>query len=195
MMNERKNIVICLVGLNGSGKGNVCRILERVHGFRSVSTSDVIRSIAKERDLEPTREHMGMIGNEVRAKYGKDYLTSYLSESMNVDLYSYVVDGCRQIEEIEFLQKKYPGKVHVIRVYCDPKIRYERMKARNRVGDPATYEEFLFADEIELGNVDAVNRMNYRACFEISELQVDNNSSIEVLEKNVKDMLEIIYSK
>jgi dephospho-CoA kinase len=192
-MNSEEHIIICPVGLNGSGKGNVCRILSDTYNFVYLSTSDAIRSVVQEHGLELTRENMGKIANKIRQEEGKDYFTAFLSQSMDISSHSYVMDGCRQVEEIEFLKNKYPGRVHVIKVYCDPHVRFERMKVRNRVGDPATFGEFLYSDEIELGNVVAANSMNYKACFELAEKQVDNSGSIEELEKNIKDLILSIY--
>lgn len=188
-MKNGQHIIICPVGLNGSGKGKVCSILEKQHGFVNLSTSNVFRSLTTERGLDLTRENIGKIANELRAEHGKDFSTQFLSKSMDLSAHSYVVDGCRQVEEIQYLQKAFPQAVVVVKIYCDPKIRFERMKARNRVGDPATFAEFLEADEIELGNKMAINAMNYRACFELARYQIDNNGSLEDLERNVEEFL------
>ncbi|MDQ3099125.1 MAG: AAA family ATPase [bacterium] len=192
-MKNEKRIVICPVGLNGSGKGNVCRILVENHGFIFLSTSDVIRSVVKEHGLECTRTNMGQVANLTRTEHGKEYFASYLSATMDISAHSYVVDGCRQVEEIEFLKNKYPGLVYVVKVFCDPRVRFDRMKVRNRTGDPSTFEEFLNADEIELGNVIAVNTMNYKACFELAMQQVDNSGSVGELERNVEALLAELY--
>ncbi len=189
-MKRSENVIICPVGLNGSGKGNVCTILEKRYGFINLSTSDMYRKFTAERGLPLTRQNIGSTANALRAEHGKDFATQFLSQSMDLGLHSYVVDGCRQVEEINYLQDKFPDAVVVVRVYCDPKIRYDRMKARNRVGDPETFEEFLYADEIELGNVVAPNSVNYKACFELAKFQIDNNGSFEDLEQSVEVFLE-----
>ncbi len=191
-MDDKRNIIICPVGLNGSGKGSFCKILAERHGFISLSTSDVIRDILFEKGLPVTRENMGKTANGIRSEKGKEYFTRYLSQTMNLESHSYVVDGCRQVEEISFLQNRYPRQVFVVLVYCDAKIRFERMKARNRVGDPETFEDFLIADEIELGNVTAPNTMNYKECFDLVEYKVDNSSGIENFQQEVSELISKI---
>ncbi len=188
-MLQDRHIIICPVGLNGSGKGKVCKILSDSHGFISYSTSDVFRELTTARGLELTRENIGKTANEIRKEQGKDFASAYLSQSMDISKFNYVIDGCRQVEEILYLQNKYPDQVVVLKVYCDPHIRFDRMKARNRVGDPATFEAFVYADEVELGNVAAANAMNYKACFELARAEVTNNGTPEDLEAAVSEFL------
>ena len=47
--------VIGLVGKIGSGKDTVSRMLKE-YGFKEIGMGDMVREIARERGLEPTRE-------------------------------------------------------------------------------------------------------------------------------------------
>lgn len=51
--------VIGAIGKNGSGKDEVLRYLSARYGVPFVATGDIVRSLAAEEGLEPTRENLG----------------------------------------------------------------------------------------------------------------------------------------
>ncbi len=62
-------MILGLAGLNGAGKGEVVRFLE-ARSFYAHSLSDVIRDELQTRGLEPVRERMIEVGNEIRGAEG-----------------------------------------------------------------------------------------------------------------------------
>ena len=66
-------MIIGLTGKNASGKGEVANYL-KTKGFVYYSLSDVLREEATKRGLEHTRDNLINLGNELRKKYGANYL-------------------------------------------------------------------------------------------------------------------------
>src|SRR5436309_14640076 len=66
-------MLIGLTGRNAAGKGEVARYLQ-TKSFYYYSLSDVIRDEIRSRRLQPTRDLLIAVGNELRQKYGAKIL-------------------------------------------------------------------------------------------------------------------------
>ena len=74
-------MIIGLTGKNAAGKGEVAEYLKK-KGFSYFSLSDILRDEAKKRNLEPTRENLIPLGNELREKFGPNFLAKKASENI-----------------------------------------------------------------------------------------------------------------
>ena len=70
-------MLIGITGTDGSGKGTVVSYLVAYHGFVHYSARAILRAEIVQRDIEPTRANMRLMANEMRAKYGNDYIVTY----------------------------------------------------------------------------------------------------------------------
>ena len=66
-------MIIGLTGKNASGKGEVADYL-KTKGFVYYSLSDELREEATKRNIEPSRDNLTNLGNELRKKHGPNYL-------------------------------------------------------------------------------------------------------------------------
>ena len=71
-------MIIALTGKNASGKGEVANYL-KTKGFVYYSLSDELRGEATKRNLEHSRDNLTNLGNELREKYGPNYLATKIN--------------------------------------------------------------------------------------------------------------------
>lgn len=139
-------MIIGLTGRNASGKGAAAVFLKN-KGFVYYSLSDVLRAEARRRDIPLTRENLIVIGQELRDTRGASYLAERTFELLDLNQ-NYVIDSCRHEDEVNFFRKV--SDYYLLAVRSDPKIRFERLKARARENDPQTFEAFLELDNRDI---------------------------------------------
>jgi len=138
-------IILGLCGENGSGKTYVANYIVK-RGFTYYSLSDIIRRMLEKEGKKSTRENMQNKGKQLVNEHGPGVLgkliKNYIDENVNT-----VVDSIRRTEEVREL-KKISGFT-LLYVTAPPEARFKRIKERNRLGDPKTYEEFLGLENVE----------------------------------------------
>ena len=102
-----------------------------------------------------------------------------------------IVDGIRNPDEIRELRKK--REVYIIGVNASQKLRFQRLKKRNRIGDPKTFTEFKKLDNLE--NRGKTKGQEINKCLKMADFTILNNSSLEKLHKEIEKVLESISSQ
>jgi len=144
-------MILGVSGLNASGKGEVVTFLTQ-RSFYAHSLSDVIRGVLKERGIPETRERMIETGRELRAQEGPAALAQRLVARLHADR-NYVIDSIRHPAEVAALRAA-GQRFRLIWVESDEALRFARMRARARPGDPETLEELRRLEGRELGSPD-----------------------------------------
>ena len=122
-------------GPPGSGKAAVGHILEEM-GWKILSLGDVVRSEVASRNLEPTPSNIGYVAQDMRDQFGPAIVMERLLHDIEaaVEHNHVVIDGLRQIEELERLQSSQPRMI-VIAVEAPESDRRERINSRLRSDD------------------------------------------------------------
>ena len=130
-----ENKIIVLSGPPGSGKAAVGHILEEM-GWKILSLGDVVRSEVASRNLEPTPSNIGYVAQDMRDQFGPAIVMERLLHDIEaaVEHNHVVIDGLRQIEELERLQSSQPRMI-VIAVEAPESDRRERINSRLRSDD------------------------------------------------------------
>jgi dCMP deaminase len=144
-------MILGVSGLNASGKGEVVTYLTQ-RSFYAHSLSDVLRTVLKERDEPETRERMIELGRGLRASEGPGALAQRLIPQLHADR-NYVIDSIRHPAEVAALRGA-GQRFRLLWVEADEAIRFERMRARGRAGDPETLAELQRLEGRELGSAD-----------------------------------------
>jgi len=174
---------IGLTGKNASGKGEVARYLQ-ARGFDYYSLSDVIRDEIRSRGEEPTRESLVETGNALRESLGAGVLAHRILRKLDPDANS-VIDSIRNPAEVETLRST--GRFRLVHVEADAETRFERIRQRNREGDPQTYESFL---ELEAREAQGkATSQNLVAVGQLADSTLENNGSLEELRGVVDTLL------
>lgn len=172
-----------LTGPNASGKGEVAAWLERRHGYRCRSLSDVIREEARRRGQEPVRAVLIALGTELRETLGPAALAELILPQLEPPA---LVDSIRNPAEVEVL-RRLPGFV-LLAVEAPVQVRFERCVDRARPGDPATLDEFRSREAQENTSNPAAQQLAATAA--LADAVVRNEGSLEELGAEVEGILE-----
>ena len=179
-------MIIGLTGKNASGKGEVSNYLKS-KGFVCYSLSDVIREEATKRGLEHSRDNLINLGNELREKFGPEYLAKKINEKIRMShVDDFVVDSIRSPFEAKELMKN--KDFLLIGVDAPIEIRFRRLLERNRLGDAKTLEAFKEQEERENLNNDANQQLD--KTLKLSQKNIVNNGSLAELHKKIDNLLK-----
>ncbi len=180
-------MIIGLTGKNGSGKGEAARFLTE-SGYEYYSLSDILREELTARGQQVTRERLISIGNELRAAHGAGALAERTLAKLGAEAHA-VVDSIRNPFEVEALRRR--RDFHLLSIDAEPEVRFERVKARRREGDPDTYEAFLEVEAREAQTPDPTTQQMNRTA-EMADAVVFNNGTVEELRDQVRQVVQAL---
>ncbi len=178
-------MIIGLTGENCSGKGMVADYLQK-KSFYFYSLSDVIREELTSKGTEITRDALIKEGNNLRQKYGSSVLAVKTTAKLQTDK-NYIIDSIRNPAEVNELKKL--TRFVLLKIFSAPENRFERMKERNREGDPKTLKEFLRVEELEASNQNSA-KQQLTACMKLADKTIVNDDQPENLYKKVDQLLQ-----
>lgn len=154
-------------------------------GFIHHSLSDELRKELVSQHIEPTRENLIAHGTLLRQRMGNNILARRVLENMSPDK-NYVITSIRHPDEIRELTKS--PDFFFITVDAPAPLRFERMKQRNRPGDPSTYEKFLELERKESQLSGSGQQLT--ACCALAQHQFINDSqSLDAMHSAIDSLL------
>jgi dephospho-CoA kinase len=143
--------VIGTVGQNGSGKDEVLKYLKARYGIPFFSTGDMVREVAAQEGVEPTRENLQAISEKYFRERGEGCFVRLLAERLRRDDGPIRgISGIRSLKDVQILREAFGDAFVLINVsVSDPRQRYGRMVKRAEERDPQQYEQFLTQDKAE----------------------------------------------
>lgn len=176
-----KRILVGVVGQPLAGKDQLAARLQSHHGFREASSSDRLRKHMASFNLgEPTPENMNVVSTGLRQEFGADFLVRWiLNENPRVPRLS--ISGLRLVGEIGTL--KSLGGI-VVAVTAPQRVRFERRKLRNRLGDDLTWEQFCDFEQLESESPDPLKH-NVNAVIKMADYVLANDTDIGAFLHNV----------
>src|SRR5437588_1671254 len=176
-------MLIGLTGRNASGKGEVARYLQK-KSFYYYSLSDVIRDEIRAGGLDPSRELLITIGNELRQKYGASVLAERILAKIEDDKH-YVIDSIRNPAEVDAFRAAKHFKL--VRVEAPAEVRFQRIISRQRESDPRTLEEFVALENREAEGDDT--SQNLVKVELMADHALINDSALEKLYPQIDTLL------
>ena len=139
--------VLCLTGMPGCGKEELVRVAQEL-GFSIVRMGDTVREEAARRNLGTSDEAIGGFAHREREAHGygvwaERTLPRVVGEHI-------LIDGLRGSAELEAFRKALGESLQVVAVHASPRVRFGRLRARDRSDAPASWDEFLVRDRREL---------------------------------------------
>lgn len=180
-------MIIGLTGKNGSGKGEAAHFLVNA-GYQYFSLSDEVREELERRGAAVTRDSLTATANELRGTFGAGVLAERTLAKLDPTAHA-VVDSIRNPFEVETLRRR--EGFHLISVEANPKVRFERIRARNREKDPQTYEQFLEVEAREAQSDDPASQQLNRT-GEMADAVVENNGSIDDLHDQIRQVVNAL---
>ena len=180
-------MIIGLTGKFAAGKGTVAETL-MARGFAYHSLSDVIRDELKRRGVPESREHLTEVGNELRRNEGPAALARRIVAKLTGPgaAADHIVDSIRNPAEVEALRAA-PG-FFLLGVDADQAVRFERLVARARQGDPTTFAQFAGLEERETHSTDPTTQQLH-ATWALADEVLANDGSRESLAESVAQLL------
>ncbi|MGQ4913348.1 MAG: AAA family ATPase [Candidatus Asgardarchaeia archaeon] len=177
--------VIGLIGPIGSGKTTLSEYLRDKYGYHIIIMGDLVREIAKERNIEPTRINLQEIQKEYTSKYGWDYFAKLVVKRiLEQKMEKVVIDGMRRPHDVLIPKQAFKDNILIIHLTSSPEVRFKRLLSRQRPGFPKTFEEFLEHDSRERKLFELDESIKY------ADVTIENNGTIEELYKKVDEVLQ-----
>ncbi len=179
------NMKTKLVGISGSfasGQDTLAKHLRDNFGFVWFSTSDMVRQFSRKRHGSIERPYLAETATFLRNSRGGGVLVELGFEEYEKGQAGkgLVMSGVRSLGEMKAILDK--GGV-VVYVDADPKLRFERMIARQRDAESQlSKEEFLAREQAEwhTGDTDAdFNKRDIRAHAEAQGLIIRNDGDLQ----------------
>lgn len=177
-------MIIGLTGKYAAGKGTAAEVLMDF-GFQYHSLSDILRDELRAREIPESREALLAIGNELRRADGPGVLAKRLLPKLATGLH--LVDSIRN--PLEVTQLRMLGNFTLIGIDADPRIRFERLRSRDRQGDPETWETFLDLESRETQSDDPAAQQLAQT-FALSDVRVSNDGTMPELRRAILSLLE-----
>lgn len=175
-------VIIGITGTLGAGKGTVVDYLVNKKSFCHYSVSGYLKEELQKQNREIDRTNMQDIANEIREKFGPDYITKMLFEKAKQKNHDAIIESIRNPKEAEFI-KSHNGKLFAVTAL--QKTRYERIKSRASEKDSVSFKEFQKQEEREMQSTDP-NAQNLSKCIEMADFIVNNDGSLENLYEQIE---------
>ncbi len=176
-------MIIGVSGTFGSGKDTVAKIIES-KGFEHFSTADILRVETANLGRSIERESLRQTGNELRAKFGSGFLAEKAINRASTD--NILVSGIRSRGEIDNVINHKNS--YLIFVDAPVAVRFKRISDRGRnIEDFHTMEKFKKSEVLELKG--DVNSQNILYCRKKADFVLQNDGTLEDLEKKIDEIL------
>ena len=181
-------MIIGLTGTNASGKTTIVDHLVS-QNFEHHSLSDILREELSRLELEPTRENLIRIGNDLREKQG----ASVLADNIRAKLSSKnaVIDSIRNPAEVLSLRKL--DNFCLVAVDAPAAVRYQRAIDRKRVENINTLDEFIQMENREKSSNS--NHQNIVDCIKQADFKIDNTGRVDELKQSVDKIISEINQR
>lgn len=176
-------MIIGVSGTFASGKDTVANYLT-TKGFAHFSTADEIRELMREEGLPLDRTTMQDFATKIRKEKGDAFFTERALAKATGDA---VFADMRNPAEIVALRQA--GPFSLIIVDAPLELRYERAKARGRVGDGESLEDFREKENRELQGVKSQKLGEVMA---MADYRITNEGTLDELQAKVEAVLEEI---
>jgi dephospho-CoA kinase len=176
--------LIGLTGPNGAGKGEAAAYFQR-QGFACRSLSDIIREEAHVRGLEPSRDTLISIGNELRAEFGSDILARRTLDALGRR--RAVVDSIRNAREVAYFRAQAKDDFVLLAIDAPLEVRFVRSLTRGRDESAATLETFRAKEDVERDGGEKAQQVE--VCIAMADALVTNDRTLEEFHSKLEKWL------
>ena len=169
-----------------SGKTEAVKIAKD-KGIPIVRMGDMVWDEVKKRGLELNDQNVGFVANEMREKHGMHIWAKRTIEKIKTMNYEgfLVIDGLRNVEEIDIFKKELGEKFIVIAIEVSDKTRYGRAMIRSRRDDSKDIEKVKERDRRE-------NRWGLAEVVASADIVISNEKDIESFRGEIRKIFDKI---
>jgi dephospho-CoA kinase len=173
-MEEKRKLIIGLVGETGSGKDTVAKYLNEKYGAKLMRFADPIKETLNIFFDKSSKQDQQWLFTEFKKRFGGNVLGMALRKKIERNDGLIVVNGLRMLEDYGFI-KSFSDSV-ILYITADQKLRWERVAGRGEKSD----------DNIDLEKFQEIERAETE--IHIPEL----GSRAEFVIKNEKDLAYLL---
>jgi dephospho-CoA kinase len=178
--------IIGITGTIGAGKGTIVDYLVKNYGFKHYSVRGYLIAEAQKQNLPLNRDTYVMLANRLREVHSPSFIIDELYKEAAKNGVNAIIESIRTPGEIAALRAKENFSLWA--VDADPKIRYERIFARQSETDHISFETFLANEQREM-NTDDPTKQNLAECIRQADLLFVNNDNFDELYKQIENSL------
>jgi dephospho-CoA kinase len=183
-MNKMK--IIGITGTIGAGKGTIVDYLVNHYGYQHYSVRDYLIQEAQKQSLPLNRDTYVKIANELRELHSPSFIIDELYKEAAKNGINAIIESVRTPGEIASLRSKDDFTLWAID--AEPKIRYERIVARQSETDRISFETFLSNEQREMNSADP-NKQNLATCIMQADVLLLNNGNMKLLFQQIESHL------
>lgn len=173
----------------GAGKSTLGMVLAK-RGYMVYELGDIVRQLMRESGTIITPDSDRKFSERLRKKYGSTVTPRLLLDKIKIGKNGKIaIVGVRSKKELDYIKKRLRGRGRIvtIAVVAPVRIRYERVRKRNRPDTPKSLAAFIKdkdAKEEKWGIKDAINSADYvvSGAGSVAELRKDANRLFSALE-------------
>jgi dephospho-CoA kinase len=179
--------IIGITGTIGAGKGTIVEYLVNNYGFKHYSVRNYLIEEAKKQNLPLNRDIYVIIANKLRKTHSPSFIIDELYKEAAKNAINAIIESIRTPGEIDSLRTKEHFTLWA--VDADPKIRYERIVARQSETDQISFDTFIANEQREM-NAEDPAKQNLSACIRMADVVFVNNEHYEKLFEQVENWLK-----
>jgi dephospho-CoA kinase len=175
--------IIAFTGMPASGKTEAVQ-LAKDKGIPVIRMGDLVWEETKRQGKPVDDKHVGSVANTMRERNGMDVWAKRTVEkirSLNNPSYL-VIDGVRNMEEIEFFKKELKSDFFVIAIDAHDELRRKRLLTRRRSDDSTNMKTIEERDQREI-------QWGLQKVIAKADIKILNNGSLAAFRKQVLNVL------
>ena len=178
--------IIGITGTIGAGKGTIVDYLVKNYGFRHYSVRNYLIQEAQKQNLPLNRDTYVQLANTLREIHSPSFIIDELYKEAAKNGENAIIESIRTPGEIASLRTK--DNFSLWAVDADPKIRYERIVARQSETDHISFDTFLQNEQREMNATDPT-KQNLAASIRQADVLFENNDHFEKLYRQIEVQL------
>jgi dephospho-CoA kinase len=176
--------IIAFTGMPFAGKTEAVKVTKEAE-IPMIRMGDMVWNEVNKRGLKLNDNNVGTIANQMREKHGRGIWAiktiNKIKTMGNID--SIVIDGIRNVEEIEVFKSELGDNFVVIAVETSEETRRKRALERRRKDDSKDVKKLKERDQRELG-------WGLGSVIASADIVILNNGSIDDFRKKIKEILK-----
>jgi dephospho-CoA kinase len=175
--------IIAFTGMPASGKSEAVQ-LAKDKGIPVIRMGDLVWEETKRQGKPLNDKNVGSVANSMRKKHGMDIWAKRTVEKIHSLKKSLllVIDGVRNMEEIEYFKKDLGLDFFVIAIDAPDELRRKRAIARGRTDDSKDLKDLEERDKREI-------RWGLQKVIADADIIILNNGSLDQFQKQVLTVL------
>ena len=178
--------IIAFTGMPCSGKSEAVQIAKD-KGFLILRMGDMVWEETKNQGLELNDKNVGKVANDMREKYGMDIWAQRTVKKIKAigKKDQIVIDGIRNIEEINFFKKELSNDFVIIAIDASDELRKKRALSRGRKDDSSNIKDFEERNKREL-------RWGLGKVITSADIVISNEGGIAEFKDKIRKVLDEI---